>query len=119
MDDWHDVCESAALREGELLAATVAGRELVLVRFEQVAYALDGRCPHRGGELAKGDLVGPKLACPQHAWTYDVRSGEAFFPVGTQLVTHRVREEAGRLKVQLAAFDLGGFTPPRFDPGGT
>ena len=117
--EWIDVGASAGLSEGGLLKAEVSGRELVLVRRDGVAYALDGRCPHRGGELWKGDLVGHRLACPLHAWCYDVRDGVAFFPKGARLAAHAVREEGGRLQVQLAAPDLGGFTPPNFDSGGT
>lgn len=112
--EWVDVCASSELFEGQLRPATALGRELVLLRFEGVAYALDGRCPHRGGELWKGDLVAGRLACPLHAWTYDVKTGVAFFPQGTKLPVHRVVEEDGRVKVQLSTADLSGFTPPRF-----
>ncbi len=119
VNDWVDVCAAGELEEGRLRAASVRGRELVLVRREGVTYALDGRCPHRGGELWKGDLVGHQLACPLHAWCYDVRSGEAFFPKGTKLPAHRVREVAGRVEVQLSAPDLSGFTPPGLGSGGT
>ena len=112
--DWVDVCASAELVEGQLKHAQVSGRDLVLLRFEGLAYALDGRCPHRGGELWKGDLVNGQLACPLHAWTYDVRTGVAFFPRGTTLPSHRAREEDGRVKVQLSAASLSGFTPPSF-----
>jgi len=112
--DWADVCASHELVEGQLRHASVSGRDLVLLRHEGVAYALDGRCPHRGGELWKGDLMAGKLACPLHAWTYDVKTGVAFFPLGTKLPAHRVVEDGGRVKVQLSAGDLSGFTPPNF-----
>ncbi len=112
--EWADICASHELLEGRLRHAQVNGRDLVLLRHGGVAYALDGRCPHRGGELWRGDLVNGQLACPLHAWTYDVRTGVAFFPRGTKLPTHRVVEEAGRVKVQLSAGDLSGFTPPNF-----
>lgn len=40
------------------------------------AFAVDARCPHRGGPLQIGRLEGAILSCPWHAACFDVRSGD-------------------------------------------
>ena len=38
-------------------------------------HAVDNNCPHNGGPLSKGTLIGRELICPWHAWRWDVTSG--------------------------------------------
>ncbi len=79
----------------------VEGRDIALARVDGIVYALDNTCPHRGGSLGNGDLQGHHLYCPQHAWCYDVRTGEAFFPSGSRVNRYDVREELGGIFVTL------------------
>jgi nitrite reductase (NADH) small subunit len=37
--------------------------------------ALSGVCPHEGGPLADGALLGDVVVCPWHGFDFDVRSG--------------------------------------------
>jgi len=39
-------------------------------------YATAQRCPHRGGPLADGMLVGGQVVCPLHAFRFDLHTGE-------------------------------------------
>ena len=39
-------------------------------------HALEGICPHAGGPLGQGNMVGDALMCPWHAYEFDPRSGE-------------------------------------------
>ena len=48
---------------------------LALFNVEGKFYAIDNTCPHRGGDLAEGDLDGFTVYCPLHAWMFDVRTG--------------------------------------------
>ena len=34
-------------------------------------FAVDGTCPHKGGPLADGMLVGEQVVCPLHAFRFD------------------------------------------------
>src|SRR4051794_5786136 len=51
-EEWTDVLDDAALPEGGLRGAEVAGRAIVLARRNGTVYALADRCAHRGGSLA-------------------------------------------------------------------
>jgi nitrite reductase (NADH) small subunit len=37
--------------------------------------ALSGSCPHEGGPLGDGALLGESVVCPWHGFDFDVRSG--------------------------------------------
>jgi glutamate synthase domain-containing protein 2/nitrite reductase/ring-hydroxylating ferredoxin subunit len=63
-------------------AALVAGVDLVVVRFEadgedgeDLVSVLYGRCPHRGGLLADGRIVGENLICGLHNWDFRFDTG--------------------------------------------
>ncbi|HWC03611.1 MAG TPA: Rieske 2Fe-2S domain-containing protein [Methylomirabilota bacterium] len=38
-------------------------------------HAIDGSCPHEGGPLADGALLGDSAVCPWHGFDFDVRTG--------------------------------------------
>jgi len=94
-----DVGPSSLVAEGGKQRVTVGTSTLALVRIQGRVYAVDDRCPHRGGELSQGDLDGFHLFCPLHAWVFDVRDGRGFFPKGAEVACFEVREEGGRLLV--------------------
>jgi glutamate synthase domain-containing protein 2 len=55
--------------------ALVAGVDLVIVRMDEEASVLYGRCLHRGALMADGEVRGDNLICGVHNWDYQVRSG--------------------------------------------
>lgn len=92
-----ELLASADLREGQPTVVRAEGRDVAVVRVNGVAYAIDNACPHRNGELGRGDLQGHFLYCPLHAWSFDVRDGSAFFPQGARVECFEVKEENGRV----------------------
>ena len=43
-------------------------------------YALLDRCPHKGGPLSQGIVLGDAVACPLHNWTIRLEDGRARAP---------------------------------------
>jgi nitrite reductase/ring-hydroxylating ferredoxin subunit len=39
-------------------------------------YALRNHCPHMGGPLGEGPLEGDVVTCPDHGWSFDVKTGK-------------------------------------------
>ena len=59
--------------EGRVIEA--GGRTLALFNVDGRFYAIDNACAHRGGPLGEGELTGPVVMCPWHAWRWDVTTG--------------------------------------------
>ena len=68
------------LHDGEMMTVLVGGKKVLLARVDGSFYATAARCPHWGGPLPEGTLHGPRLLCPWHKATYDVRSGDLLEP---------------------------------------
>jgi nitrite reductase/ring-hydroxylating ferredoxin subunit len=63
------------LLEGRLRGVVVGATPVVLVRAAGSVRALQGTCPHLGGDLAEGTVDVGKLVCPLHGATFDMGSG--------------------------------------------
>ena len=47
---------------------------------EDRVFALQDRCPHKGGPLSQGIVFGTRVACPLHGWTVELADGCAVAP---------------------------------------
>jgi nitrite reductase (NADH) small subunit len=94
-------CENIPLREGK--TTELAGRQIAIFNVGGSFLAVENRCPHRGGPLADGIVFGSKVACPLHAWTFDLADGRVVNHPESQacLETFPVRIEAGVLWVEV------------------
>jgi 3-phenylpropionate/trans-cinnamate dioxygenase ferredoxin subunit len=54
----HVVAAAGEIPEGGRKLLTVAGREIGVFNIGGEYFALLNRCPHQGGELCKGTLIG-------------------------------------------------------------
>lgn len=58
-------------------AFEVGGRDIAVFRGRDgKVFAVEGKCPHKGGPLADGMLIGEQVVCPLHAYRYQGTSGE-------------------------------------------
>jgi 3-phenylpropionate/trans-cinnamate dioxygenase ferredoxin subunit len=73
----------------------ISGRSIGIFNINGEFFALRNRCPHQGGPLCAGTLVGLVsatvpgeyhysspgriLRCPWHGWEFDVRTGQSWF----------------------------------------
>lgn len=64
------------LPEGRPVRADIKEEPLVLVRRSDQVWAMEGVCPHRGGDLAEGRIVGDAIECPIHAWRFELQTGQ-------------------------------------------
>jgi phenylpropionate dioxygenase-like ring-hydroxylating dioxygenase large terminal subunit len=78
LQHWHPVVLSSHL-SGDPVAVRVGGINLVVFRTAsgQVG-AFEDHCPHRRMKLSLGKVVGEKLRCMYHGWTFDCQgAGES------------------------------------------
>lgn len=87
---------------GRMKAITIDGRTIALYHTQDGFFATDNTCPHRGGPLAEGDLIGNEITCPWHLWGFDVESGVCTGNPDIRVAAHTVRVENGRVLVKLS-----------------
>ncbi len=86
------VAGTGDLADGQMTTVKVGDRKVLLAKVDGRFYATAARCPHWGGPLPEGTLSGPRLLCPWHKATYDVRSGELLEPPALDgIATYEVR----------------------------
>ena len=78
MDDWIKV---AQLADVPVLGARIyrhnEGEIAIFRTAEDKVFALNNRCPHKGGPLSEGIVHGGQVTCPLHNWQIDLATGEA------------------------------------------
>jgi 3-phenylpropionate/trans-cinnamate dioxygenase ferredoxin subunit len=78
---------------GERRIVEVGGRSIGVFRVGESFYGIRNRCPHQGGPLCLGHVLGDavatapgeatissdplRIACPWHGWEYDLDSGRS------------------------------------------
>ena len=58
-------------------------------------FAIEDRCPHKGGPLSQGIVHGQSVTCPLHNWVINLATGEAEGADSGKVKTIPVRLEDG------------------------
>lgn len=75
---WYDIGTVGDIPRRGARTVRATGREIAVFRTaDDHVFALENRCPHKGGPLSEGIVHGRKVACPLHNWVIDLESGEA------------------------------------------
>lgn len=111
---WIDVC---GIDEVPLLGARIVARgpavaDVAVFRTaSDRLYALEDRCPHKGGPLSQGIVHGERVTCPLHGWTIELASGQAVAPDAGTVRRFAVRTAFGRVLLEAAALDCSNASP--------
>ena len=106
------VARADALAEGEHIVVEARGLSIGVFLLDGGYYGLLNRCPHRGGPMCRGAIVGaldsdgpgdyrvdmsrPMLECPWHGWEFDIKTGRSYFdPRRTRIRSFPVAREHG------------------------
>jgi nitrite reductase/ring-hydroxylating ferredoxin subunit len=90
----HVVARADEIPPGGRKIVEVAGRSIGVFNLDGEFHALRNRCPHQGGPLCEGQVLGAISAvgpgeyeygrrgelvrCPWHAWEFDIRTGQSW-----------------------------------------
>ena len=100
--EWIDVGPSESVPESGPLSVEVDGFPVVVVRCGLEIYAVEDRCTHDGEALGEAEVESCQIICPRHGAHFCLRTGEALTPPAYEpLRTYKVREEAGRVLVEV------------------
>ena len=67
-------------RQGARILETRAGNIGIFRTIDDQVFALQDRCPHKGGPLSQGIVHGNRVTCPLHNWSIELATGEAVAP---------------------------------------
>lgn len=87
-------------RQGARLIKTPMGCVAVFRTADDQVFALDDRCPHKGGPLSQGIVHGSSVTCPLHNWVISLETGMAQGPDEGAARTFPVRCDAGRIQLE-------------------
>jgi nitrite reductase (NADH) small subunit len=109
-------CENVPLREGR--AVMLGGREIAIFNLGDRFMATDNQCPHKGGPLCDGIVVGDAVVCPLHAWKVRLDSGAVERPGSSHacVATYPTRMDAGMVWLELPLSMLDGAALPEPAP---
>jgi nitrite reductase (NADH) small subunit/3-phenylpropionate/trans-cinnamate dioxygenase ferredoxin subunit len=95
------VAGAAEIPPGQGRVVEVAGHAVAVFNVDGRFYAIDNACPHRGGPLGEGDLDGAAVACPWHAWRWDVTTGANTNNPAVRVACFPVRVQDGAVFVEV------------------
>ncbi|AHB56597.1 nitrite reductase small subunit NirD [Pseudomonas aeruginosa] len=105
--NWLDICSLDEINPlGSRVVAGPKGDIAIFRASDDQVFALDDRCPHKGGPLSQGLIYGKRVACPLHNWQIELESGEAVAPDQGCAHRHPVRVENGRVLLGLDSVAL-------------
>jgi nitrite reductase (NADH) small subunit len=91
---------------GSRVVKTASGDVAVFRAADGTVFALDDRCPHKGGPLSQGIVHGHTVTCPLHNWVIGLDTGEAHGADQGCTRTIPVRLEGERIYLGLAGARL-------------
>lgn len=78
MSDWIEIGQIENIpRRGARCVNTPAGRIAVFRTAEDQIFAIEDRCPHKGGPLSQGIVHAAQVTCPLHNWVISLETGKA------------------------------------------
>ena len=108
MTTWTAICRlDDILPLGARRVARPQGVAVAVFRTaDERVFALLDRCPHKGGPLSQGIVLGDSVACPLHNWTIGLTDGCARSPDEGCTPAFACKLEGGQ--VYLDADELAG-----------
>ncbi|HED64263.1 MAG TPA: hypothetical protein ENJ09_01790 [Planctomycetes bacterium] len=96
--------EEGFARKFLYLDAKGKSQEVLVARRGGVLFAADSFCPHQGGRLAEGPLMGGEhFHCPLHLYRFEPDTGEPVEVLCRPLWTFGVVELEGEARVEVKA----------------
>ena len=99
---WADVGTLADIPRLGARVVTSAIGDIALFRTAgDELFALEDRCPHKGGPLSQGIVHGTGVSCPLHNWLIDLQTGEAAAPDHGCARTIEVKRQGDRILLRV------------------
>src|SRR6267142_1169006 len=71
------ICPAAEVPSEGAKLITLDQQELAIIAHGGKFYAVENRCPHKGGPLGLGQLRNGILTCPWHRFRFELETGKS------------------------------------------
>ena len=88
-------------RRGARCVVTPQGRIAIFRTMDDRVFAIDDRCPHKGGPLSQGIVHGAAVTCPLHNWVLSLETGKAQGADEGAVQTYPLKQEGERIFIDL------------------
>ncbi len=100
--DWIEIGSITDIpHRGARCIETPQGRLAVFRTMDDQFFAMEDRCPHKGGPLSQGIVHGTAVTCPLHNWVISLETGAALGADEGSVRTIPLRREGERLFLAL------------------
>ena len=79
-----EVAKKSQIPENGAIGVEAQGKRLALVNLSGDIYALDDDCPHEGGPVSEGQIVGEEIECPWHTSHFNIKTGRVTMDPATK-----------------------------------
>lgn len=101
--EWLDIGRlNDVPQRGARVLRTPRGCVAVFRTADDEVYALEDRCPHKGGPLSQGIVHDRLVTCPLHNMVFSLETGLAQGADEGRVPTYAVRVAGGRLYIEAA-----------------
>lgn len=101
---WIDVCAKDDIPvQGSRIVKTPKGCLALFKTMDGEVYALNDKCPHKGGPLSQGMVHDKFVTCPLHSWVFSLETGEAQEADEGCVQTSPVRVTNGRVEIKITS----------------
>lgn len=102
MSNWIEVGTVADIpKQGARVVKTEDGDIAVFKTDQGEVFALQDKCPHKGGPLSQGIVHGKRIACPLHDWKISLDTGIAVAPDEGCAASFPIKIEGDKLFLSL------------------
>lgn len=97
-----EVAKKSQIPENGAIGVEVEGKRLALINLKGEIYAIDDECPHEGGPLCEGQIIGEEIECPWHTSRFNVKTGRVTMdPATKDAATYSVRLAGDAVEVEI------------------
>lgn len=96
------VAKTDELMSGQNKVLDLGARALVVFNVNGKLYAIDERCPHKGGPLGEGSVDGLVVKCPWHGAVFSLEDGHGVSgPCGNGVNCYSVKTSGSDIEVEV------------------
>ena len=97
------VGKTADISPGNMIKASIDGKEILITNIDDKYYAIDDSCTHSGASLSEGKINGCIITCGWHTAEFNCKTGELLkFPAKIKnLTSYNVTVESDNIFVEM------------------